>query len=260
MTEHSSFLIRNQKQIIRYLLLLSKNDCLIKATFGANDESYITSVLSINEKNNTLILDCGSKEDLNLRIMKSEKITFDTKFEGIKVSFAGSTPKQINYEEESVFTMPIPKTLFWMERRGYYRVKPKLSKPIYCKLILENGRSVELKLYDISLSGFSMLNVSREVSEKLTTDTLFSDCDLILPEYDNCMVSFEISNKYIINPDKLKKVQKIGCQFKNLTRQVENIINSYMHNIQREALQIETQNEKDIAPYRKKIIVYMTNH
>lgn len=239
--------------------MLSKNDCLIKATFGANDESYITSVLSINEKNNTLILDCGSKEDLNLRIMKSEKISFDTKFEGIKVSFAGSTPKKINYEDESVFTMPIPKTLFWMERRGYYRVKPKLSKPIYCRLILENRSSIELKLYDISLSGFSMLNVSRELSEKLTANILFSDCHLILPEYDNCTVSFEISNKYIMNPDKLKKIQKVGCKLKNLTRQAENTINSYMHNIQREALQVEAQDNKDIAPYRKKIIVYITN-
>jgi flagellar brake protein len=239
MSDISSFSIQNPKQIINHLSLLLKNKCLLSARFGTNNESYITTLLAINEANNSLVLDCGSKEDLNQRILNAGKITFDTEYNGIKVSFVGAALKKITHKREDAFSIPIPKSLYWMQRREYYRVKSPLSKPSYCQLIVEDREPVNLKLYDISLTGFAMLNVSKEVSELLIPGTSFSQSKLILSEAGEGMISFEICAKYIINPEKPQKIQKIGCKFIKISRPVEEIIQRYMNQIQRQDLQKE---------------------
>jgi c-di-GMP-binding flagellar brake protein YcgR len=126
-----------------------------------------------------------------------------------------------------------------MQRREYYRVKSPLSKPSYCQLVVENREPVNLAIYDISLSGFSMLNVSKELSDLMIPGKLFEQCKLILIETDECLVSFEIANKLILNPDKLQKIQKIGCKFVKTTRSAEDVIQRYMQQIQRKNLQQE---------------------
>lgn len=237
MSDLSSFLVQNPKQINSNLLLLLKSKCLLSARFGTNNESYITTLLDINKDNNSLVLDCGSKEDLNQRLLSADKISFDGDYHGIKVSFSGGALKRITHKNESAFTMPIPKVLYWLQRREYYRVKSPLSKPSYCQLMIEGKEPVSLKLYDISISGFAMLNVSKEISDLLVTGKSFSDSKLILSGVGEGMISFQVCAKNIINPNKLQKIQKIGCKITNLTHRVEEMIQRYMHQIQREDLQ-----------------------
>lgn len=239
MSDISSFSIQDPRQIISHLSLLIKSKCLISARFGTNNESYITTLLAINEKNNALILDYGPKEDLNQHLLNAGKVTFDTEYNGIKVSFTGTALKKITYKGDPAFDMPIPKSLYWMQRREYYRVKSPLSKSSYCQLIFKDREPVNLKLYDISLTGFAMLNVSKEISDLLIPGTSFELGKLVLSDTGEGMISFEICAKYIINPDKLQKIQKIGCKFTKITRPVEEMIQRYMHQIQREDLQKE---------------------
>ncbi|TAK63689.1 flagellar brake protein [Methylobacter sp.] len=239
MSNISSFSIQNPKQIISHLSLLFKNKSLLSARFGIDNEFYITTLLDIDEKNNTVVLDYGPKEDLNQRLLNSDKITLDTEYNGIKVSFTGAALKKILHNGEPAFSMPIPKLLYWMQRREYYRVKSPLSKPCYCQLVLKDKEPINLKLYDISLTGFAMLNISKEVSDMLIPGTIFEKCKLILSGAGEGMISFEICAKYVINPDKLEKIQKIGCKFIKLTFPVEETIQRYMQQVQREDLQKE---------------------
>lgn len=239
MSDLSSFSIQNPKQISSHLFLLFKHKCLLCAHFGAYDESYVTTLLSINEEKNAVVLDYGPKEYLNHHILHANKVIFETEYKGIKVAFAGDALKKITYKGEPAFSMPIPKSFSWRERREYYRVKPPLSKSGYCQLVLEDREPVNLRLYDISLTGFAMLNVSKDLSELLVPNALFSQCKLIFPGAEEIIISFEVRYEYIVNPEKLQKTQKIGCQFINMTRPAEDAVQRYMHQIQREDLQKE---------------------
>ena len=239
MSDVSSFTVQNPKQIVNHLTLLLKSKCLLTVRFGADNESYITTLLSIDQENNSIVLDYGSKEDVNQRILNAGRITFDTDYNGIKVSFTGTSLKKISHKKEPAFSMVIPKSLYWMQRREYYRVKSPLSKPSYCQLMLKDREPVNLKLYDISLTGFAMLNVSKEISDLLVPGEIYQHCKLILADSGEGIISFEIRAKYIINPDKPQKIQKIGCRFVNIKRSVEEVIQRYMHQIQREDLQKE---------------------
>ena len=237
MSDLSSFSIQNPKQISRHLSVLLKNKCLLIARFGAHNESYITTLLCINEETNTVILDYGPQETLNQQFLKASKIDFDTDFSGIAVSFAGNALKKTTYKGEPAFSMPLPSSFFWRERREYYRVKSPLSKSSYCQLVLEEREPVNLKLCDMSLTGFAMLNVSKEISDALIPSSSFGQGKLILSGAGESLISFEIRYEHIINPDKPQKTQRIGCQFIQLPRSAEEIIQRYMQQLQREDLQ-----------------------
>lgn len=237
MSDISSFSINNSKQVISYLSLLIKNKCLLSVRFGTN-ESYITTLLGINEKNNAVILDYGAKEELNEHILNASKVVFDTEYQGIKISFIGAKLTKTTYKDDFAFTMPIPKILYWMERREFYRVKPPISIPAYCQLMVGDNKPVNLKLYDISLSGFALLNLSKDVSDLLLPGTKISEGKLIFSETEDGMVSFEVRAKYIIKDhNKSQKIQKISSKFIKVTRPVERNIQLYIRRVERLHLQ-----------------------
>jgi c-di-GMP-binding flagellar brake protein YcgR len=258
MSDSSSFSIHNQRQIISNLVLLLKNKCLIRARFGENNESYITTLLGINAENNTIFLDYGPKDYINSKIVNADRVTFETEYKGIKVSFIGGALKKVTNKGEPLFSMPIPKTLFWMERREYHRVKIPVSKPSYCQLILQDREPINFQLHDLSLSGFSILCNQEENFNQMVLGTIFEQCKLVLFEAGEYVVSFEIRYNHIINPEKPQKTIKNGCKFIDPSHVAENAIQSYMQKIQREDLQDVTTKQEDIYCH-KKIITYIVD-
>jgi c-di-GMP-binding flagellar brake protein YcgR len=234
MEGESSFLIRNQAQIISHLSLLFTNKCLLSANFGDNNNSFITTILEIDKKNNSLILDYAPKEYLSRQALDSPNTFFKTEYLGIKVTFQVTRLAKTQHEGHPAFIMPIPESILWLQRREFYRVKSPISKSSYCRLILEDREPIDLKLYDISLSGFSMLNEYSEIFHLLVLNAHFDQCKLILSETGEDTVSFEVRSLYIINPEKLNKIEKIGCKFTRITSAFESTIQRYMQKIERE--------------------------
>lgn len=212
---------------------------MLTVRFGEGNAFFLTAILKIDEVNNAIIFDYGPKEDIDQRLLKATKITFEASFSGIKSSFKGNRVKQILYNGTPAFTMPIPESLFWMQRREYFRIKSPHSKGSYCQLILEGHEPVNLMLYDISLTGFSVLNTSAEISNLLVSGTQFKNCRLVLSGAGEDTVSFKVCSKLIINPDKIAalKIQKIGCLFTKITPVFESIIQRYINQLQRESIQ-----------------------
>lgn len=239
MSEAASYLVCDHKQIIQNLLLLVKNKCLLSVRFGESPASFLTAILKIDETHNVLFFDYGAKETLNQQLLKADKITFEADFSGIKVSFQGSRLTQTLYNGAQAFMMPIPEAIFWEQRREYFRIKSPRSKGSYCLLMREGEPPIKLPLYDISLTGFSVLNTSIEIANVLTCDAEFEDCRLVLSAAGDGIISFRVRSKFIINPDKIivVKVQKIGCMFTKITPVFESTVQRYITQLQRESIQ-----------------------
>jgi c-di-GMP-binding flagellar brake protein YcgR len=234
MEYESAFLIRNPDQILSKLSILLKNKCLLTAYYGDNDDSFITTILEINIKNNLLIFYHSPKQDAIEQLLDSPIITFKTEYLGIKVAFDTIRIAKTQHQGVSVFAIPIPGSILWIEARDFYRVKAPASKSGYCRLTLKDQKPIDLKLYDISLVGFSMLTDSKEVSDLMIPDTHFEQCKLILANTGEGAISFEVRSKYIIDPENSDRIEKIGCKFTQITPAFENIIQRYMQQIERE--------------------------
>lgn len=245
MSEASSYSINNSRQIIQNLTILIKNKCLLSVRFGEGKAFFLTAILEIDKANKAIIFDYGSKDALNQQLLKADRIIFEADFSGIKVSFKGNMLTQALYNGQPAFTMPIPESIFWMQRREFFRIKSPRSKGSYCLLIREDQEPIKLLLYDISLTGFSVLNTSTEISNLLVSGTQFEDCRLVLSEAGEDTVSIKICAKLIINPDKIAvlKIQKIGCLFTRISPMFESTVQRYINQLQRESIQKQSERE-----------------
>ncbi len=234
----SEFLVTNPKQILSHLKSLMTNKCLISAAFS-DRQSFLTAILSIDEKGQTLTIDCGPKEYLNKELLSSGIVNFKTEYQGISVLFTGREIKKSGDDGEHFsLTMKIPESIYWVQRRKSYRVRSPLSKNSYCSVTLQNEENQteethDFKLYDISVTGFSIFCESQESADILTVSTEYNNCSLVL-EDKFYQVSFTIQSKTSFNINKPKKNQRIGCKFINTLPPTESAFLRYMQKIERE--------------------------
>ncbi len=234
----STFLIKNPKQILNYLTTLSTEKCLIAAGFG-DRHSFLTAILEIDEKNRTVIMDCGPKEYLNKELLNLGIVDCKADFKGIKVLFEGRDVKRTGKPDQPALSIRIPDQIYWVQRRQFYRVRSPLSKKSYCIITFQSSASddaknLSFKLYDLSISGFSIIGDSLEQAKEITMDAEFSNCKLVLNGTETHIISFIPHNRLAINPNSPEKSQRIGCEFVNLSPRTENAFLRYIQGIERE--------------------------
>jgi flagellar brake protein len=240
MESQSDFLISSPDKIFSKLSVLLKNKNLLTARNPENSASFVTTVLEVDKNAKTFICD-GCDDELTEQMLNSRKVFFKTEYMGALVTFDTPPVTKTKYQGNPAFSVPIPSTLRWLEQREFYRVRIPSNSASYCQITLENGETVQLKLYDISIRGFSILNNAEELSERLFSGLHFDDAKLFFDEKQAVSVSFDILSVIVINPNNLNKMDKIGCKLSQITPTLENTIHSYMLSIERELLKRRTE-------------------
>ncbi len=155
MDNEDSAMLHNKAMIINNLSMLVKHKCMISAALGGK-ESLLTAIVAINHKAGTLILDYSSSDYLNKKLVSTPQVKFSTGFNGIQVAFTGDKITLIKYEGEPAFSMPIPSSLYWYNRREYYRVNTPIMNPSSCEIALiapnENSNKEYIDAYEIALA------------------------------------------------------------------------------------------------------------
>ncbi len=247
METESNYLVSNPKLVLDHLNSLIKSRCIVTAYFGEPQSSFMTSIISIDAKKKLIELDCAQDEKLNNQLLKSVKVLFRTEIEGIKVSFAGKSIKQIKKDGEPVFVMPLPGSIFWMQRRQFFRVKiPSAHTHCFCEFLLELETEVEtgtimlphisrFRLQDISITGFAFHNTTPAFADLMRPSAQYKNCILHLHDDNDSEVrmSFEI-----IDVNKIRSsgggiiAQRVGCRFLELPSGFEDTLQRYIQDIE----------------------------
>lgn len=266
MKDDDSPVLYNRAMILANLSTLIKHECLITVFLGTK-KLLLTTILELNTINSTITLDTSIVESLNHKLLTTPRVKFCTVFNGFHVAFTVDSITRQN----DVFIMPIPRSLYWFNRRYSYRVKVPEDNFSVCKLPLfaleytaiekthenyiaarnkikiqaleriekaliqeetdfwvaiakmsekeaaiakiehdklekervENPivpdedelNSIRLHLFDISISGCSMVNCDEVFSHFLTVKSLFNNCVISLPNYGEINIALEMVAK-----------------------------------------------------------------
>ena len=238
MATESDYIVKNAKMVFSHFNELVNKKCLISAHFGDRNTSFLTTIIELDEKNKLLHLDCGPSETVNNQLLASGKVLFRTETNGIKVSFSGKNITKGKVAGEEVLSMPIPDSIFWMQRRQYYRVKiPFSHSSSYCNITFKSAEeetveTVKFQLFDLSITGFAFLNPDPKWAEHLHPDTVIVDCDLVLNNGNHATIAFSIKNNVKVRNGTITMQDKIGCLFESLPANFETSIQRYMQEIE----------------------------
>ncbi|WP_341327349.1 flagellar brake protein [Methylotuvimicrobium sp. KM2] len=235
MNKQSDHIVRDQRQIINHLALLINEKTLINLNIG-NNESFITTLIAIDTDTHSLLFDLSPKEYQNRQLPDTSNAVFRTVLSGIKIKFEGKDIAKTHYQGDDVFAMPIPESMLWLQRRQFYRIKSPISKTSHLKLSVKD-QVIPLRLYDISIPGFSLLNDSEPLNQILTPGKIFKNCRLVLDGLGEGEIEFIVLYRIPLNPNKPDKTMKIGCRLTLISPAFESCIQRYMQQIERELKQ-----------------------
>jgi len=244
MPDTSKFTLKNNNEIARKLTLILKQNCLITVSFNEGSTFFLSTLLEVNTKKQTIQLDAASDSALNKQLLKANHILFETNVAGVAVSFTLYKVTQPLLGKKNAFTLDFPEELIWLERRMFYRLKPPIQNKPICKLSFAAPKTIELKsnnhpvftfeVNDISLTGISLLYNPEEHYDDLLSDIkTIEDFTVHLPEIGSFETPVEIRNLHPQSSSKTDKTQVVGIKFQQLPSAIESKVQRYLLSVER---------------------------
>ena len=236
-TDDSRYLVTNRLEIVRILRSLAQRNELVSAFFSNGKDLLLTSVLTVYPEIDTVVLDCGSNNDLNQRILRAEKIIFVTALEKVKVQFISQGIEPSNFENKPAFVVPLPTQVLQLQRREYYRLTTPIVNPLKCKVPLGEGRVEEFPIIDISAGGIGMI-LANSVALPLKVGSTYPGCRIELPGVGTLELTLGIQSLFEVTLKNGAKSLRSGCQFVNLHPSMETLIQRYILRLERDRINL----------------------
>lgn len=236
----SGFTVSWKKEIVYILRALMEKTALVSAYFNRGESFILTSIIDIDPDEGLVFLDLGANEEFNRKILDSEKIIFVSAHDKVKVQFVATWIEKTRLEGRDVFQIELPKSLIKLQRREYYRVTTPIVNPLKCIVLMEDMRKIEMTVADISIGGLGVVLPPEAVIEP---GMVFNGCNLVLPEIGNIVAVMEIRNVFEVTLRNGLKTKRAGCQFVNLSANMQSMIQRYIIKVERDrrAMELDRQ-------------------
>jgi c-di-GMP-binding flagellar brake protein YcgR len=203
------------------------------ALYYGNDSAFIlTTLLAVDD--NGLWLEQSPNDSDNRSIAESTKLTFVSSHLQIKVQFSGNQASSVMYQGHPSFYLPLPDSLYRLQRREYFRLTTPMNNPLRC-IILQtpspDKKPREFIIMDVSCGGVGL--TCMEADTELIPGQIFYDCLIELPELGTIKGTIEVKNLVSLPSKSGSTHKRAGCEFKNLDGASTILLQRYVTNMQR---------------------------
>jgi len=235
-TENQSpYQVDSRREIIALLRGLQDSKQLISMLIHSGAEAFITSILEVDDSNNTVIVDCAPGQLANQRIVEAPRVSFEGLLDKIGIQFSTTDIQIVDFEDRPALRFAIPPNMIRLQRREYYRINTPLSMPIKASFPIENGgqtETVKLMLVDISCGGIAVLDEKKVLD--CTVGKTYEHCKVDLPNIGLVDVGLQVRNSQELVLLNGKTNRRVGCQFLHLSNTTLASIQRYIMKLERE--------------------------
>jgi c-di-GMP-binding flagellar brake protein YcgR len=196
--------------------------------YGNENDFILTTLLAIDDTG--LWLEQSPNDSDNKRVVASNKLTFVSSHLQIKVQFTANQASSMMYQGNPAFYLPLPGSLYRLQRREYYRLTTPVNNPLRCVIAEDpspNKKMREFIIMDVSCGGVGL--ICMETDTELTPGQSYLNCQIELPDLGMIKATIEVKNLV-----SLRSTQKrAGCEFKNLDGASTILLQRYVTNMQR---------------------------
>ncbi|MGB6009602.1 flagellar brake protein [Castellaniella sp.] len=209
---------------------------LVRLDIPGHAVSVISTLLDIDVKQGTLILDNATEDALNTQLLRAPAVRMQGMLDRVMIEFSGKLTPTV-YDNRPAFSMNWPDQLRRMQRREFFRMDTPASNPATCTIedpSLPSGK-VTLPLANISAGGLQLIDRT-ELLAHHAIGSFFDDCTLNLPEAGSLDVSLRLLRHTRLIQDSGKPLLTIACRFFNLPANREITIQQYVGSLERAVL------------------------
>jgi c-di-GMP-binding flagellar brake protein YcgR len=240
----SPYQVHSRREIIALLRNIGEHNQLLRMQINNGVDSIVTSILSINEAENVVLIDVAPGALLNQRILESDNIAFETVLEHIRILFFANQVRSRIYEKLPAYQIAIPSNVIRLQRRENYRVPTPLANPVRCTIKIPHEdpdgtpTTAIVTLQNVSGGGIAIVD-DRNVLDT-TVGRIYKDCRIDLPGGTLVITTLEIRNSHETVLANGKVIRRVGCLFVNLPKAMLAAVQRYITKLERERNAKET--------------------
>jgi len=228
------YTLHSRAEIVFQLRAIQKRKLLVNLDLIGSRQIVITSVLAVNEDNNTLILDSARGDALNHELMSGKGAEFIAQIDGVSITFATGPVTLCDFEKLPALRIALPKSLIRLQRREHFRVPMPIAHPIKCivpSTLEADQEPITAHIVDISGGGVAIADSSGRLG--METGITLPGCRLLLPETAAIVTSLEVRNSAQIRLPNGVFQTRLGCKFVDLPNNMAVALQRYITDIER---------------------------
>ena len=232
----------NSKREMQFILQDIADKGTRVALYYDEHHNFILTTL-IGANTDGMWLDVGPFPPENKNVTLSDKITFVSMHQHVKVQFVTHDVKMVLLEGDETFYTDLPDFLLRIQRRDYFRLSVPASTPINCIIPIRPYNPAkpdepeilrEVPVVDISGGGLSLLCGEHETG--LLPKTTFQNCLILLPDGGTIRVNIVVKSNFKITARDESVTTRVGCQLIFPDNQMQSMLQNYVTRLQSESL------------------------
>ncbi|MBS1205362.1 MAG: flagellar brake protein [Proteobacteria bacterium] len=228
------FLKQNPLAVLGVLRDLQKNQVPVCISWGSGQ--FISKILEVNPEE--LVMDFGSQEYENNAVQRAGKVTITAETQGAKVEFTLSRLAAGDFQALPAFIASLPDSLWFIQRREYFRISAPLHPAYFCKALMPDKREIRFRLFDLSLGGMGAL-LDGELSAALQPGMRFSQVELDMASWGQFYFDAQLiaigERKVVDGKNSTIVTPRLSFRFLNVSPGVERELQRIIFALEREA-------------------------
>lgn len=229
----AKYTLTSPMEIIHHLSAIAKNGYMLTVFSNKGKTFVLTRILEIESGHQTLILDWGSDPEANKQLLGSERNVFVCSPEGVKTQFITGQVTEIKYEGQPAFSVSLPAQVIKLQRREFFRIRTPVGNPLLCTIKDYAEGPLELHVFDISLGGLSLW-LPTLTTPGFDIGKQYLDCHLELKPFGSLQGVLEVRHRLPVQLRNGQDAVRVGCNFLRLPAHMENLIQRYVGQLERE--------------------------
>lgn len=229
--ELEKFTTQNRREILFYLHQLINDGERVSVVFDGGNETVLTVLLDIDEAENMLVFDWGGSETANRKLLRCERNFFVCSPHGVKNQFMTGLVYETTYKKRPAFATRLPTQYTRLQRREFFRLVLPLTRRPPCLLRQDDGSTLQLSVVDISIGGIAAELTGGKLDYAI--GQTLKGARIELKGIGTLDVDLEVRNSGEVQRGG-KVAARIGCQFVKLSHAMENQLQRFITDVQRE--------------------------
>lgn len=210
------FYLETRTEVVQILRSLNMHADSLAVYFDQGRNFILTALLDVRPTQETFVFDLGSSEEMNNRLLKSDKLIFVGIQDGIRVQWTTGPVAKTQYGGSPAFVAWLPQTVLRLQRRDYFRVTVPHSLTARCYIPALNTGSEGLVVHDISVGGLCVL--ANDQLAKAQVMDRFDRCTVSLGEpLGDIQESLEVRHITPVNLRGGKSQTRVGLRFTDIS-------------------------------------------